>query len=267
MGNALILEPKAISSITPSNTASGYSGSNMALDLMGLVWKSDTGSATRNVIFDLGSDTAVDTIVLVGLNGALQAWNWSIDLATSAQGAFTGSFFAGSSRTLLAGTNSPTSGLGKALWLASSETSPPATSRYVRVNFSNLGTAAVEVSRAIIGSAIQPGINFAYGAGFGVRSMGNVDFSNTGVPLVRNGARLRGLAISFDAATEAEVQTSIQPMLERLGNDNTICVVTDPDANADRQNRIYFGFLTGDLGTIWARLGGFQAKFNLVALD
>lgn len=267
MANALILEPIAMSTITPSATASGYTGANMALDQMGLVWNSGSGSATRDIEIDLGADTALDTIVLIGLNGAQSTWDWSIDLATAAQGPFTGAFFAGTSRDLLAGANATTSGLGKAFWQASSETSPPASARYVRINFTNLSNAAVEVSRIIIASAFQPSINFSYGAAYGVRPLGAVNFSNTGVLLRRQAAKMRGVGLSFRAATQAEIEDSIQPLLERIGNDKPLCIVTNPDANANLQNRIYFGFLTGNLGSIHARLGGFQSDFNLVALD
>lgn len=267
MADAIILEPIAMSVITPSATATGYNGDNMANDQMGLVWNSGAGSSTRDIIIDLGADTAIDTIVLVGLRGATSSWDWSIDLATEAQGAFTGGFFAGTSRDLLAGANMPVSGLGKALWQASSETSPPASVRYVRINFTNLSSAAVEVSRIIIASAFQPAINFSFGAVFGFRSMGRLEFSKAGVPLRRQAAKLRAVGLRFTGATQAEVDDSIHPMFERLGNDTPLCIVTDPAADANLQNRIYFGYLTGDLGTVWAVKGGFQAQFNVVALD
>lgn len=84
--------------------------------------------------------------------------------------------------------------------------------------------------------------------------------------MIQRGAQLRGIGISYDAATKAEIETDIMPLLERVGNEYPICIVTDPDADAQRQNRIYFGYLAGDLGAIWSRFDGFTTSFNLVAI-
>lgn len=264
MANALLLEALDMVSITASNTASGYSDDNIGKPQQGLVWKSDTGSATRNIVIDLGSDKPVDSVWLFGLAGAQPSWQWSVDLATAAQGAFGGSFTAGPTEDLLAGSEMPVNGLGRALYRFAS---PPAATRYVRINFSSLGSAAVQVSRALIGEAIQLGRNYSHGAARGVRPLGAVDFSVRGVVLRRSGAKLRGIGISFGSAYRDEVEDMIQPLLERVGNDTLVGIVLDPDAHAQRQNRMYDGFLTGDLGTIHARPGGFRADFNLVALD
>lgn len=264
MAHALLLEPLAMESITASNTASGYSAANIGNDYMGLVWKSDTGSATRDIVIDLGEDKPVDTIALHGLAGALGSWQLSVDLATAAQGAFGGAFTAGPAVDLLAGSAMPQSGLGRALYQFAS---PPALSRYVRLNFSALGTAAVQVARAVVCKKLQLERNYGYGAARGVRPLGKVDFSVRGVLLRRKGKKLRGLGISYASVKRDEVEEAVQPLLERVGNDELLGIVIDPDADAQRQNRMYLGFLTGDLGTIHARPGGFRADFNLVAID
>ena len=264
MGNALLLEPLAMPSITASNTASGYSAGNVGNDFMGLVWKSDAGAAARNIVIDLGADKPVDTIALFGLFGAQPGWQLSVDLATSAQGAFGGSFTSGPTESLLAGSAMPVSELGRALYRF---VSPPPVSRYVRLNFSSLGSAAVQVSRAVICSAIQLDRNYQFGAAYGVRPLGTVDFSARGVLLRRRGKKLRGVGITFGSIYKDEVEEKVQPLLERIGNDEPLCIVTDPDADAQRQNRMWLGFLTGNLGTVHARPGGFRADFNLVAID
>lgn len=265
MANALFYELLAMTSVSASSTASGFAASNMGLDYMGLVWRSATGSATRSVTIDLGSDKAVDSIALFGLAGALSSWDWAVDLATAAQGAFSGAYWSGSAEDLLAGSAMPTSGLGKALWQAPA--GAPASARYVRLNFSNLGGAAVEVARIAVGARIQLDRNFRFGAAFGVRPLGSAEFSARGVLLRRRGKKLRGVGVSFGHVHRDEVESKVQPLLERVGNDTPIVLVTDPAADAQRQSRMFIGFLTGNLGSIWARPGGFQADFNLVALD
>lgn len=264
MANAILLEPAAIVLARCSTAADGYRASNTAEDPPGIVWRSRTGSASQWLVLDLGADVAVDTIVLTGLRGALAGWQWSIDLATQAQGAFTGAFWAGDDEDLLAGTAMPTSGLGKALWLAPA--GAPAMARYVRITFSSLADAAVEVARVCAGARLQLARNFRFGAAFGVRPLGKVDFTRRGVFSRLRGVKLRGVGISFGHVYRDEVEEQVQPLQERSGNDTTLVIVTDPDAHAQRQNRIYFGFLTGDLGVILARPGGYQCDFNLVAL-
>ncbi len=265
MANALLIEPLEMSSITASATASGYAAANLGRDEIGLVWNSGTGASSRTLTVDLGADQAVDTLLLTGLSGAQAGWQWTIDLATAAQGAFSGSYWAGSAETLLAGTADPANGLQKALWRAPS--GAPAAVRYVRITFSGLGTAAVQASRLLVSSAVQLERNFRFGAALGVRGLGKVDFSARGVLLRRRGGRLRGLGISFVHVHRDELEQLVQPLLERVGNDSLLAIVTDPDADAQRQNRIWTGFLTGNLGSIWARAGGFQADFNLIAID
>lgn len=267
MANALILEPLALTpaAVTASNTAAGFAAGNVTRDDMGLVWRSSTGAATRVLTIDLGADVPLDTIALFGLRGALPGWQLTVALATAAQGPFGGAFWDGTAGDLLAGSAMPVSGLGKALWQAPG--GAPASARYVRLTFSGLVTAAVEVSRVVIGKRLQLARNFQFGAAFGVRPLGSVDFSRRGALVRRPGRKLRGLGIAFNHIHRDEVEAQVQPLLERVGNDNALVIVTDPDADAQRQNRMYFGFLTGDLGSVWARPGGFQASFNLVALD
>lgn len=265
MAKALILEPHAIAAVTASATAPGYAASNLAIDFIGVVWRSPTGAATRSVTIDLGANQPVDTVLLLGLYGALPAWKWSIDLATQAQGAFTGIYWSGATETLLAGSEMPESGLGRALWRAPA--GAPASARYIRINFSALGTAAIEVSRVVIAGAIQLERNYSFGAARGIRSFGRVDWSDRGVPLPRPGIKKRGLGVSFRTIHEDEMEGLIAPLQERVGNDQAIGIVTDPDPHAQRQNRIWYGWLTGELGGVHRRAGAFQADFNLVALD
>jgi hypothetical protein len=265
MANAILLEPLAMTAIAADSTASGYAAGNLGSDWMGLVWRSATGASSRSVTVDLGSDRPVTAIMVLGLAGAQPGWDWSIDLATAAQGAFSGSYWSGSAQDLLAGSQMPVSGLGRALWQAPD--GAPAAARHVRINFLSLASAAVQASRLVIAEAVQLDRNFRFGAAFGVRSLGTLEFSARGVMLRRKGKKLRGVGISFPHIHRDEVEAKVQPLLERVGTDTPIGLVIDPAADAQRQNRMYFGPLTGDLGTVWARPGGFQADFNLIALD
>lgn len=269
MANALLMKLLAWSSLTASNTATNYSATNLGVDRMGPSWRSNSGASSRTLTVDMGADVAIDTIALFGIAGAGTppdgAWQWKVDLATAAQGGFGGSFWAGSTETLLAGTALPVSGKGKALWQAPA--GAPAAARHVRITLSSLGSAAIQASRLCIGTKIQPTRNFSYGAAYGVRPLGSLDFSPRGVLMRRAGAKLRGVGLTFNHVYRDELEERMQRLFEEVGNDRPLVLVTDPDAHAQRQNRMYFGFLNGNLGSVHRRPGGFSCDVNLVALD
>lgn len=272
MASAFLMRPLPWTAITPSNTASGFSGANLApwpVPRMGRVWRSDAGGATRSIVIDLGSDQPVDTIALFGLgnaNGAPSAgWNWSVDLATAAQGAFSGSFWAGTSATLLAGSVLPVSGRGKALWMAPA--GAPAAARHVRLNFSALASAALQIALVAVGQRFQPARNYSYGAAFGVRDLGQIDYSPRGVVLRRPGIKLRGMGLTFSALRREELEDSLQRLFERVGNTDPVVLVSEPDPHPQRQNRMGIGHLTGNLGSVHRVPNAFQAEVNFVAVD
>lgn len=265
MANGFLLKPLDLALVTCSTAATGYKASNVNDDRMGLVWRSLASGGTQSLVIDLGANTAVDTITLHGLTDALPAWQWAVELATSAQGKFTGAYWSGTAADLLAGATMPQNGRGRALWEAPDDA--PASARYVRIAFSALADAAIEVARVCIGQRITLGRNFTYGAALGIRPLGSTAFSARGVLLRRRGARLRGVGVAVDAATRSEAETLIMPLLEQVGNDETVCLCMESTADDELQNRIWLGFLQGDLGSIYAGHDRFTASFNVLAVD
>lgn len=266
MSNAVIIEPAAMSAITaPGGSAAGFDPAVVANDLLGVIWKSPV-AATASLQIDMGADVAIDTIMLIALDGSLASATLTVQMATAAQGSTFGPSWSDSARTLLAGTVAPRSGKRKCYWTAPA--GAPAAARYIRLNFAGLGgSVALCVGRVVVGQRIALARNFSFGAVRGVRSLGAANYSVTGVPLVRRGAKLRTLGLTFGAVYADEVAASIQPLLERVGTDTPIAIVTDPDDHAQRENRIYFGMLEGAPGTVQARAGSYQADFAMVALD
>jgi len=265
MANGFLLKPLDLELVTCSTAATSYRASNVNDDRMGLVWRSLASGSTQSLVIDLGADTELDTITLHGLTDAEATWQWAVELATAAQGKFTGSYWSGSAADLLAGATMPVSNKGRAMWQAPG--GAPASARYVRLAFSVLADAAIEVGRVVIGQRVTLGRNFTYGAAMGIRPLGSTAFSARGVLLRRRGARMRGVGVSVDAATRSEAETLIMPLLERVGNDETVCLCIDPTADAELQNRIWLGFLQGDLGSIYAGHDRFTASFNVLAID
>lgn len=275
MANAWILKPLAISAASASTTALG-AAVNVGIDYAGMVWQS-TVVSSPSLLLDLGADMPVDTIILFGLLGGFSpSATVQIVLSTTAQGTgFNGSNTstgtgAGNywtqTQALLAGSAMPVSGKGVMAWAAPTVSGPPSFTRYVRLTFLSLGGGAVQVSRAVIGKRIQLARNFGMGGNFGVRDLGALDFSARGVMLRRRGAKLRTASVTFSSIYKDEVEASVKPLLEQIGNTETVALLTDPADDPQRQNRAYFGTLVGDLGVAQRNSAGWEAKANLVSL-
>lgn len=265
MSNSIVVKPLAFASVSASSTAAGYDPAYIGNDYMGVVWKSATGAASRTITVDMGQNVSIDTAVLLGCTGADANWTLKVEAATSAQGpTFPAGSWVGATLPFLAGSEMPVSGRGRALWLAPA--SPPPAARYWRFTIGGLGTGAATIARLVLGRRIQLDKNVVYGAGFGVRDLGAVDFSRRGVLLRQRGKKLRTINVTYPAATRAEVESYVHPLLEELGNTEPLAFILDPDADAQRQNRIWFGPMIGDLGTVWQNPAGFEWRANIVDL-
>ena len=265
MSNSIVVKPLPFASVAASSTAAGYDPAYVGNDYLGVVWKSATGAASRTITVDMGANVTIDTAVLLGCTGADANWTLKVEAATSAQGpAFPAGSWVGETLPFLAGSAMPVSGRGRALWLAPA--APPPASRYWRFTIGGLGTSAATIGRLVLGRRIQLDRNVVYGAAFGVRDLGSLDFSRRGVLLRQRGAKLRTINVTYPAATRAEVESYIHPLLEELGNTDPLAFILDPDADAQRQNRVWYGVMIGDLGTVWQNPTGFEWRANIVDL-
>lgn len=264
MANAWIIQPLPFVSATASSTAVG-DAANVATDYAGVVWQSNSATSST-LTLDMGADMAIDTIALFGIVGPPADAQLTVALATAAQGGFAGAFWQSPAQALYAGSQMPVSGKGAALWGAPSTGAPPAAARYVRLTFSSGAAAPVQVSRAVIGKRIQLERNFGFGGSFGVRDLGSLDFSARGVMLRRRGKKLRTAALTFSNVRKDEVEAYTKPLLEQIGNTETVALITDPAPDVQRQNRCYFGTLVGDLGQLSRNAAAWEAKINLVSI-
>lgn len=263
MANAWLLRPLPIVSASASSTASGSDPAYVDNDHLGVVWRSGA-TAAPHIDVDLGADLAVDAALLLGLTDAATDWMLSVKAATAAQGAtFPGGSYSGAAQQLLAGDVMPTSGRGIGLWAPGDL--PPA-GRHLRFTIDQGDTAPVTIGRLAVGKRIVLSRNFVFGAALGVRDLGKLDFSRRGAILRSRGAKLRTVGIKFAAARRQEVEEAILPLIEAAGNTEPVALVIDPATHEQRQRRIHFGFLVGDLQAIWARSDGFEWSVNLVSM-
>jgi hypothetical protein len=274
MSTAWIVKPLAISAISLVSGTTTAAGAlmNLADDTAGIVWKSNTGS-TVAIIFDMGSDVTIDTLALFGILGPPAPAQMQIRAATAAQGnAFSGGVGTGANQywqsateTLYAGTVTPKSGRRMALWSAPASSGPPA-ARYWMLTVSALSSSYLQAARAVFGQRFVPGQNFAADPTTGVRDFGSADFSNRGVLIRRRSVKQRSISLVFEGLTKAEVEASIQPLMQDVGNTDAIAVIADPAADAQRENRMYFGPMLGDLATIWRSFPNHEWRCQVASL-
>lgn len=259
MANAWILPPLAMPGIVASSVAIG-AGDYMGNDYAGVVWRSAVGDVAT-ITVDLGADRLLDTLMLFGVDGtAIDAATLDVRLATAEQGPnFNGQIIA--TGALLSGERLST-GAGVAIlsWGALA-------ARYVRLRIAGMTAAgSVQISRIVVGKRIQLARNFGYGAAFGIRDLGSLDFTRRGVLQRSRGKKLRTVGLTFSNIYKDEVEAVTQPLLERIGNTEMIALLTDPGTSDHRQNRSYFGPLVGELSHAWRKATVFEAKANMVSI-
>ena len=261
MTNAWILKPLAMPSITASATDSGYSPANLGNDYAGIVWRTSV-NGYRAIDVDLGADSAIDTVMMFGImNGATGA---SVNIYYKTSAGVGGSWLlALSGAALFAGTAPLPAGVtGTGIY----DLGAGVTGRYVRIELPSAFDGLIRASRIVIGKRIQPERNFSFGAAFGVRDLGSLDFSRRGVLIRNEGKKLRTVGLTFSNINKDEVEAQTKPLMEEIGNTRMIALVTDPAPHAQRQNRCYFGSLVGDLGHVQRNARGWEAKVNVVSI-
>ncbi len=262
MANAWALRPLTLPALSASSSASGYDVGNLANDYAGVVWKSAGGASSVVLSIDFGVATAIDAALFFGCTGASATWTLSVHSADNS-GFTTNLTTHLNAGDFVAGTSFPTHGRGVGFWESAVAVTPR---RYWRFTIGNLSGAQVTIARLAVGARLTLERNFAFGGGWGVRDLGRVDFSPTGVRVRRRAAKLRLLGLTFPAVTKDEVEAKVQPLIELVGGQEPIVLVTDPAPHGERQRRCWFGHLYGELGTVWRGATGWEWRANLVDL-
>lgn len=273
MANALLFRPLQWASISTDTTASGFVAGDLSpwpVPRMGRVWRRSGSGEFEHLYIDLGSVQPFDTIALFGIGSGNAPpstdWTMRVDISNSPiTVGFPPEAWIGDTQPLLAGSVLPVSGFGKALWLA--PTGAPASGRYIRIAIGPVNTAPLQIALVAVGRRFQPARNYSFGAAFGVRDLGELDYSPRGVVLHRRGIKLRGMGLTFRSLRREEVEDQLQRLLEQVGVTDPVVLVSDPTDHAQRQNRMGIGHLTGNLGTIHRVPGAYQCEINFVAVD
>lgn len=259
---AWALRPLPIAAATASSTAAGHDPAYVGNDYAGVVWKSAAGGASQSITLDMGEPIAADAALLFGCTGAAPGWTLTVEAGSDA-GLGSGYQLHANAIPFLAGAEFSGHRRGVGWWDRADQL---AARRYWRVTIGTPDLAAVTIARIVLGGRLALDRNFAFGAAFGVRDLGRVDWSPSAVLIRRRAPRLRTVGLTFPSVYKDEVEAKVQPLLELVGGQEPIAIVTDPSPHAMRQRRCYFGPLIGDLGTIWRSADAHEWRANLVDL-
>lgn len=241
MANAIIVRPLPLGTVTAEGSAAGTLPTYLGNDYLGVVHRS-TATTSAFVQCDLGSAQPVDFAAFLSSN-AIGAQTLQVrgdsDSATTTSPVYD----SGAGLPFQAGSALPTSGRSNSWW----DIAAAQTLRYWRFDIGALGGVAFDAGRLVVGKKIQLGRNFSYGLARGAQGLGSAEFTKDGALLRRYGRVLRTLDIAWESATQDEAETQLLPLIERVANTDPILIVTDPAAHAQRQNRMYFGWLRSEL--------------------
>ncbi len=279
MANAFLLEPAPFVVAYDGFAAPGHPLDYAGNDYAGVIWRTVPGD-NFTVIVDFGRDILLDTILLFGVWGNVTsaAPTVRVALATEEQGPSfqqqnvsdgkgVGNHWLEPNPPALFAGSSTRPDRGVTMWIAPAGVPRPAFARYLYLNFVGLNAGnQIAMARLVAGARIELERNFSFGAGFGVKDLGSLEFSRRGVLLRNRGAKLRTTSLTFSNVRKDEVEALTKPLLERIGNTECIALVTDPSPHAQRQNRCYFGPLVGDLSQTWRRADAWEAKINMVSI-
>jgi hypothetical protein len=243
MSNGFLLGPLVPTALSsPAGAAAPTVLGDLFNDMIGVQYVSAAAGATDSIDLDFGVATSIDTVALLQTNGA--TGNWAVRGATTQANLGAASdLFSGA---IAAGSATPTSGRTHALAVFAT----PSSFRWWRISFSGLA-APIEIGRLVIGRRYQPEVNFSFGAALGVADLAPADFSPRGVWLPNRSAKLRTLSLRWPWSTRTEAEERISVLMEQVGGNGMVLICTDPDANAQRQRRLYFGPLGGNLNMVW----------------
>lgn len=259
MGNAFIVKPLPIGTVTAEGSAAGTLPGYLDNDHIGVVHRGTSTSAAW-VQCDLGAAQGIDTAAFLSAN-ALGAQTLQVR-ADDDSTVSTGPTYDSTALAFAAGSALPGSGRQNSLWAHTSVI----TERYWRFDIASLGGTAFDAGRLVMGRRIDLARQFAFGAAWGVKDLGRFDLSPNGVIALRKSRKLSTIGLSFPMTHRDEAEDKIVPLFESIGNTAPILLVTNGEADAQRSRRMFFGYLVGDLSAVWNTADGWEWRANLVSI-
>ncbi|GER00938.1 hypothetical protein JCM17845_15610 [Iodidimonas gelatinilytica] len=238
MAHAFLVEPYPITAAFADGSAAGTEPLAIDDDMIGVVHRGVTAPLGW-IEVDLGEVRPVDFASFLGTEG--QAVSQRVRGASSRAGLTVSPGFDSGLVNFSAG-GAGAFGAVHSWWRATE----PQSYRWWRFDFSGL-SQPFAAGRLVIGHSLSFKRNFNFGMAPGIRDLGRASITIFGTLDRRAGARLRTLEIAWSNISHTEVQESLMPFLERMGQTGTVLVVTDPREDQNLGRRMFFGFVDEDI--------------------
>lgn len=240
MTNMLIVSPKTPAGVA---TSRGSGTANLLKASPKSVWLDSLNNGSdASIDLDMGADTSIDTIALVGTNAAAAA-TCTVTSGTQANNSYTTTVRVPFGTTLRAPSDAPAE-FAPVVWPALFYFAEPFVARYIRLSLIQpAGAGALQVGCVLAGAAFKPTWNREWESGRGLLDTG----SRTRLP---DGglAAVDGVAVpTFDFVlgdlTDAEVAW-LWALKKNRRTTRPALVVEDPDLTAGLAERVHYGTFT-----------------------
>ncbi|WP_417615274.1 hypothetical protein [Parasphingorhabdus sp.] len=228
---------------------------------IGATWKS-SGASNVWVRGDFGSAKAIDFISMIGAN-ALPGTKIRIRLGDSqvAVDGASASYDSGAIDFI-----SPSITRADGLYHSHLELPSVQTRRWWRIDITS-HTGDFEVSKLIMGQKIKPTRFYNKDFEFGIQDTGQVDINRDGVIHEIPGKILRTLQFTLGWMTTDEYETKFRPLTEAMGVRGMTFWCFDPQANAYRQSKTYFGvFKVAPFASGGIKPGNYSQEFQILSV-
>lgn len=225
---------------------------------IGATWKSSSATSVW-VRGNFGSAKTIDFISMIGAN-ALPGTQIRIRLGDS-QAAVDGASASYDSGVI--NFIDPAITREDGLYHSHHEMPAAQTRQWWRIDISG-HTGAFEASKLIMGQKIEPSRFYDKDFEFGIEDTGQLDISRDGVMHEISGQILRTLQFSLGWLTQVEYETKFRPLVEKMGTRGMMLWCFDPQPNAYRQSKTYFGvFRTAPFATGGIKPGNYSKEFQI----
>lgn len=229
--------PAALTQIASGNERPGRAASNLGeFAYRGMVWRSN-GSGSLWVRGSFGTAQLIGFVAMLGAS-AQPGTTIRIRLGASAAAVD------GSGATYDSGALpfiSPAITRTDAIYHSHHRLPTPVTATWWRVDIAG-HSSDFEASMLAMGAVLEAARYYETDWRTGIRDLGSITFGRNGVPAVALGQKLRSLEYKLGWASEAEMETMLAPLDERVGRTTPFLTCFDPAPTPYRQRRTFFGW-------------------------
>ncbi len=257
----IFVKPLDFGTITSGNVASGYSAQHLYRHKSpGLVWRS-AGNSNLWIRCDMLALREVDFCALLSAN-AQAGTTIRLRLGTTqAEVDGTAPYDSGALPFI-----SPSITREDGLYHSHLEIGSVQICRWWRIDIGG-HTGDFDAAMLVLGKRIEPSTYYDFGPEFGVDDLGAAEVGRWGVVEEEPGRIARSVSFTMSWLNETEFETKFRPLTEAIGQRGPLYVCFDPEANAYRQNRTYYGLLRKPPYARGSRKPGTYAiEFQLLSL-